>query len=1069
MHFSRIALVILWSALSMAAATLPNGFAEQVISGIQTPTAMAFAPDGRLFVCQQNGQLRVIKNGVLLSTPFVTVQTDTSIERGLIGVVVPDSEFVYVYYTVPGTPAKNRVSRFTQVAGGDVAVSGSEFIVTELGPLAGSIHNGGAMHFGPDGKLYVAVGENGVSSNAQSLQNRLGKILRLNADGTSSDGSIPNDNPFYTSPTDLNGAIWAYGLRNPFNFAFQPGTGKMFINDVGKDAWEEVNEGVKGANYGWPGSEGPTTVSGYKSPFYSYSHPNEGCAITGGTFYNPTTSNFPVEYTGKYFFADYCQGWIKALNPSTAQVTDFATGIQSPVGLAVGPAGSLYYLSYSSNSLVKVDYSAGSPVIQQHPQNTTVPEGEPATFTVTATGAQPLSYQWQRNSQDIQGATASTLNVPSVTAADNKALFSARVTNIFSPPAASNAATLTVTPNTNNQAPQGTITAPTTGTLYSGGQTIAYSGTGTDREDGTLAAANFCWVINFHHDSHTHPFLPQTCGATSGNVTIPVIGETSANVWYRFQLTVRDSGGRTHTSFFDLQPRIVTFTLQSNPAGQQLTLDGQPATSPLQVTAVVGMTRSIGAPGQTPTAGTRLGFASWSDNGAATHDIVTPAVNTTYTATFTTQHLLTLDASASSGLGSIAANPATDGFYNAGSSVQLTAIPAPGLQFGAWSGDASGSVNPLNLVMSGPRNVSAFFGTTASCTYALNHGAATVSSAGDIREVDVVTGTGCSWWTTSQTSWVTVVSGASGNGPGGVRLRITPSIDPVPRVGTIIIAGVPFTLTQSAGNCRFDITGPSTTLSGSFGAYSLSIATNPACQWTATAFPPSIMLGATSGTGSGILNFSLPQNNAGPTAGYITVGGQFWHFIQKSLAPVQPFSDVPLNFLFFDSISLLKSNNITPGCGGTRFCPDDPMTRAEMAAFLIRALYGETFNYPPQPIFTDVGVAHPYFSYIQKLSEIGVTAGCTPTTYCPNETVTRGQMAAFLVRARFGITHFETFPSLTTPLFEDVPAGDIFFAYIQKLKELGITNGCTTTRFCPTDPNARGQMAVFIIRAFFTP
>ncbi|HYG82020.1 MAG TPA: PQQ-dependent sugar dehydrogenase, partial [Pyrinomonadaceae bacterium] len=180
------------------AATLPAGFAEPLVAGgLSSPTAMAFAPDGRLFVCQQGGQLRVIKNGTLLATPFLTVTTDASGERGLLGVALDPNfstnHFVYIYYTVPSSPRHNRVSRFT--AGGDVAVAGSEVVILELDNLSGATnHNGGAIHFGPDGKLYIAVGENATPSNAQTLSNLHGKILRINADGT-----IPADNPFFNT------------------------------------------------------------------------------------------------------------------------------------------------------------------------------------------------------------------------------------------------------------------------------------------------------------------------------------------------------------------------------------------------------------------------------------------------------------------------------------------------------------------------------------------------------------------------------------------------------------------------------------------------------------------------------------------------------------------------------------------------------------------------------------------------------------------------------------------------------------------------------------------------------
>jgi glucose/arabinose dehydrogenase len=345
------------------AATLPAGFTESLVtSGLSSPTAMEFAPDGRLFVCQQGGQLRVIKDGVLLSTPFLSVTTDSSGERGLLGIAFDPkfavNHWLYIYYTVPGSPAHNRVSRFT--ANGDVVVAGSEVVLLDLDSLSTATnHNGGAIHFGPDGKLYVGVGENANSANAQSLANRLGKILRVNSDGT-----IPTDNPLLSVTTGANGAIWALGLRNPFTFAFEPGTGRMCINDVGNNTWEEIDEGVAGANYGWPTCEGACSPSNpsYVDPLTQYGHTG-ACATTGGTFYNPAVAQFPAAYQGKYFFADYCGGWIHTLDLANAnQVADFATGLSAPVDLKVSTDGSLYYLDRGRSSVYRVSYPAAATV-----------------------------------------------------------------------------------------------------------------------------------------------------------------------------------------------------------------------------------------------------------------------------------------------------------------------------------------------------------------------------------------------------------------------------------------------------------------------------------------------------------------------------------------------------------------------------------------------------------------------------------------------------------------------------------------------------------------------------------
>jgi glucose/arabinose dehydrogenase len=442
-------LILISSGVSLRAATLPAGFAEsQVAAGLSNPTAMSFAPDGRLFVCQQGGQLRVIKNGVLLATPFLTVNTDPAGERGLLGIAFDpnfaSNQFVYIYYTVNAAPKHNRVSRFT--ASGDTAMANSEVVILELNNLSSATnHNGGAMHFGEDGKLYVAVGENANGANSQTLGNLLGKVLRIN-----SDGSIPTDNPFFNTATGVNRAIWAFGLRNPYTFAFQPVTRRMFINDVGEVTWEEINDGIAGSNYGWPNSEGPTTNPNFRSPLFWYGHgtgATVGCAITGGTFYNPSVNQFPSSYVGKYFFADFCSGWIRLLDPANNTATDFASGISSPVDLQVGPEGNLYYLARGSGAVFKISFTGGqAPSINTHPASQTILEGQPVTFSVAASGTAQLNYQWQRNSSDIAGANSQSYTLASVSLADTGAKFRVVVTNSFGN-ATSNEATLTVTAN----------------------------------------------------------------------------------------------------------------------------------------------------------------------------------------------------------------------------------------------------------------------------------------------------------------------------------------------------------------------------------------------------------------------------------------------------------------------------------------------------------------------------------------------------------------------------------------------------------------------------------------------
>lgn len=690
----------LFHGMAARAATLPAGFAEtRVATGLSSPTAMAFAPDGRLFVTQQSGALRVIKNGALLTQPFLTVSVNSSGERGLLGIAFdPDftsNGYVYVYYTTSASPVHNRVSRFTaSAANPDVAASGSEVQLLNLPSLSSATnHNGGAIHFGTDGKLYIAVGENANGANSQSLSTPLGKVLRINADG-----SIPSDNPFLSQTSGINRAIWAMGLRNPYTFGIDRTNGRIHINDVGESTWEEVNLGVAGSNYGWPNVEGnnPPNVSGIRYPIYTYSHDGSTCAIAGGAFYRPTSSTFPAGHAGGYFFGDYCAGFIRMLSaPNYSSASNFASGISSLVDIAVASDGALYYLARGGGGEVfRVQFTGNTaPSISTQPSNTTVSAGQTARFSVTASGTAPLQYQWQRNGVNIPNANSASYSF-TTTANDNGAMFRVVVSNNVGS-ATSNAATLTVL---SNIAPTARITAPVSGTNYRGGQTFTYSGTGTDAEDGTLPASAFTWRVDFHHDDHVHPFVPSTSGVTSGTFTIPDRGETSANVFYRVYLTVRDSSGLTNTTTVDLRPRTSVVRIESNVPNAQLTLDGTPITAPFEFTGVEGIIRTLGVVTPQTSGGTSYDFVSWSDGGQATHEITTPNNDTTYTALFqpgASSTLFSDDFESAKGWTLTAGgNPAVTGRWERGNP-QLTSFNGIRVQPGNCGGSANCLVTGL--------------------------------------------------------------------------------------------------------------------------------------------------------------------------------------------------------------------------------------------------------------------------------------------------------------------------------------------------------------------------------------
>jgi hypothetical protein len=254
---------------------------------------------------------------------------------------------------------------------------------------AATNHNGGAIHFGPDGNLYVAVGDNANRDNAQSLLTRHGKMLRI-----TSAGGIPTDNPFFNDTTGDNRAIWARGLRNPFTFSFQPGIGRMFINDVGEITWEEINDGIAGSNYGWPTCEGfcsPPNPS-FRDPIFAYANDASTCAVTGGAFYNPQIAQFPDNYIGNYFFADFCGGWIRSLDPSNGnQVAAFASGVSFPVDLRVSADGFLYYLARGSGSVNRIGFTTSGddipPTVSINSPSNGGTVGRKSDVTITATAS----------------------------------------------------------------------------------------------------------------------------------------------------------------------------------------------------------------------------------------------------------------------------------------------------------------------------------------------------------------------------------------------------------------------------------------------------------------------------------------------------------------------------------------------------------------------------------------------------------------------------------------------------------------------------------------------------------
>ena len=341
--------------------TLPAGFTDTVVATMSRPVALTSTPDGRILVVDQSGIVRVMKNGVLLATPALDISSRvcaTNSERGMLGIAVDPhfsvNGYVYVYYTFKKYPKckrdiaavpVNRVSRFTMT--GDVISPSSErILIDEMISYHGN-HNAGDVGFGKDGMLYASDGDGGCDYRigltacdpndaiSQSLNTLQGKVLRITPTG-----GIPKDNPFTGAGTARcnHGAIpagqkcqeiYLFGLRNPFRFAFDPNaTGtRLFVNDTGENTWEEVNNAVKGANYGWNVREGNCVEGslmdcgppppGMTNPVFSYSHTATGCgAITGGAFIPNTL--WGTAYAGGYLYSDYVCNKIFLIVPNGA-------------------------------------------------------------------------------------------------------------------------------------------------------------------------------------------------------------------------------------------------------------------------------------------------------------------------------------------------------------------------------------------------------------------------------------------------------------------------------------------------------------------------------------------------------------------------------------------------------------------------------------------------------------------------------------------------------------------------------------------------------------------------------
>lgn len=627
MYIESLLLVIFMGPISLtllAQPSLPPGFGLEVMYENLNPVGMATGHHGEIWLVEKAGRVLVIdEEGDLLPEPFIQLDVDDYNERGLLGIALhPDMDnhpYVYLHYSVRDQN-HNRVSRF--LANGTVAVPGSEEILLEIDPLSGAIHNGGAMQFGLDGKLYIATGEGANSPSSQDLNSLLGKILRIN-----DDGSIPNDNPFYQELSGKYRSIYAYGLRNPFSMAIDHDSGRIFVCDVGQGDFEEINEIFSGANYGWPLEEGKWEQQGsppadYEDPFYQYSR-DEGCAVVGATFYHTEQESFPEEYHGKFFFADYCEGYIHLLDPVTGEMEQvFGTGMERPVAFAINEeTGDLYLLtragigggspqdntSTMEGTLQRIFYQgSGSPIVSSDPRSTLLPVGEDAQFKISALGQGTLQYQWQINGTDIEGARQAELLFPNVQLADDGSEFRCIVENSEGRDT-SKTAILQVTAN---RRPQVIIEQPISGRTFAAGDTIFFQGRAEDPESGLIQSEQLCWRIDLHHNDHSHPAMSPICGIEEGRFVIPTVTETDSNIWFRIYLQATDEGGLQNSTYVEVYPSYHRVSI-SGPEGLRINIDGKIRALPFEFASVKGLQHIIQAPFTQQVADSLFIFEEW--------------------------------------------------------------------------------------------------------------------------------------------------------------------------------------------------------------------------------------------------------------------------------------------------------------------------------------------------------------------------------------------------------------------------------------------------------------------------
>ncbi|MBM9467339.1 fibronectin type III domain-containing protein [Nakamurella leprariae] len=675
-----------------AVAAVPPTYTDALVGSLDYALDLAVLSDRTVLVATKAGVVRSVRNGALQPAPVLDLSARLcgNYERGLLGIATDpaaatgSTQYLWAFWTArdaggtcaartdgagpnPATAPRNRVSRFTLRPDG-TADPASERVLLDGIYSSSGYHNAGDIDLGRDGLLYIATGDGmcdyrgdvrfpggsgcGPANDTARDRNVLNaKILRI-----TQDGGIPADNPFQgpgtascaTAPA-ADGVTcqetFATGLRNPFRLAFDPDAGgtSFRINDVGQDTWDEIDQGVRGADYGWNLREGhcqltnsetncgAATPAGLTDPVFDYGQSTGCTSITGGAYVPSGT--WPA-YAGSYLFADYTCGTIFALSPDNVR-TEFATGLDAPLTIEFGPDGAGQALYYATPTELRRITATGSANRAPTAVVTTATGPGATEISFDGTGStdpdgDALSYRWTFG----DGTPTVTTTTPSTTHTYASVGAYTVTLQVTDPGGLSSQATASV--QAGNAAPVPTILSPTATDLFSVGTTYTLRGSATDAEDGTLPASSLSWTVIKHHATHTHPVIGPVSGATT-TITGPAPEDPASTTdsWLEIQLTATDSRGVSTTVRQDFRPRTVPVTVASDPAGLKVTLNGTVVSTPTTITSWANWAVPVNAAPQTDGSGRAWTFTRWSDGGAASHAFITPATPTTLTATFT--------------------------------------------------------------------------------------------------------------------------------------------------------------------------------------------------------------------------------------------------------------------------------------------------------------------------------------------------------------------------------------------------------------------------------------------------